>query len=655
MPFSQVSCAANREGFSILTTDNHTHVERSAGLLRNRNFILLWCAYAVSAMGDHLSEMAILKTQHALDVQVDITALNARMAFVFFLPFFLLSSASGVLADRLPRRALMVSADLMRCIILAMFATLILWAQDWGVWGVFLPLSLVGVFAAIFSPARSALLSTIVPPKELARANGIISGLGIIATMVAAKVGGYLADYYPPTVAFRVDAATFVASAVLLMFIVAPRLLSPESTDHQTSVLADLRAGFRYARSHRHVVELLGVAALVWFCGPLVNSVLPAIVRDVYHGTYQDISNYRALLGLGFILGAILVSVIGDTLHNGIIITWGLFGISASIAVLASSVILSRWGWPASTLATIGGCGVVAAGLFAVSIMATFNAMLQRTVANRYRGRIFGVTDVCTVGALLLATGAIGLPTTFRVDRWVGEILLVVSLITFAAGVLTFFVRLKRNYMDDAIVLVFCHLAQFISRFWWRMQRLGPATLPREGGVIITANHTSSVDPFLLHTAATYRLISYMFAKEHAEKPFIRWFAKKVECILVKRDGQDTGATKQAMRFLREGKVVGIFIEGGIVPPGEKAQPKDGVALLALRTGATVIPAYISGVTYYDSMLLGFIMRHRARVRMGKPVDLSAYSDGKPSRDQIREATRKIYAAVQALSPSQAK
>jgi len=64
-------------------------------LLRNRNFILLWCAYAVSAMGDHLSEMAILKTQNALDAQVDMTALNARMTFTFFLPFFLFSAAAG--------------------------------------------------------------------------------------------------------------------------------------------------------------------------------------------------------------------------------------------------------------------------------------------------------------------------------------------------------------------------------------------------------------------------------------------------------------------------------------------------------------------------------------------------------------------------------
>ena len=57
-------------------------------LLRNRDFVLLWCAYGISAVGDHLSEMAILKTQNALSTDVDITPLSARMTFMFFVPFF---------------------------------------------------------------------------------------------------------------------------------------------------------------------------------------------------------------------------------------------------------------------------------------------------------------------------------------------------------------------------------------------------------------------------------------------------------------------------------------------------------------------------------------------------------------------------------------
>ena len=233
-------------------------------LLRNRNFVLLWCAYAVSAFGDHLSEMAILKAHDALNPDVSITSLSARMTFMFFLAFFLLAPVAGLLADRLPRRALMISADVIRCGIMVGFAGLIAWTRDWGPWGPFLPLMLIGAFAALFSPARSALLPTLIRPGQLIRANGMISGLGIIATMAAAAAGGYLANNYDPSVAFRLDAATFVVSAVLLLGLQLPRHHSARARKGTLrAATGELRAGFHYTRCHRHVLELLAIGALV--------------------------------------------------------------------------------------------------------------------------------------------------------------------------------------------------------------------------------------------------------------------------------------------------------------------------------------------------------------------------------------------------------
>ena len=136
------------------------------GLLRNRDFVLLWCAYGISAMGDHLSEMAILKTQNALSPGVDITPLSARMTFMFFVPFFLLATIAGTLADRLPRRLIMIGADVARCAVMFAFVYLIGWTRSWGTWGPFVPLLFVGIFAAIFSPARSAMLPTLIRPDQ---------------------------------------------------------------------------------------------------------------------------------------------------------------------------------------------------------------------------------------------------------------------------------------------------------------------------------------------------------------------------------------------------------------------------------------------------------------------------------------------------------
>lgn len=620
------------------------------GLLHNRNFILLWCAYGISAMGDHISEMAILKTQNALDPTRDITPLIARMTFLFFVPFFLLAPLAGLLADRLPRRAVMISADAIRCVILLGFATLIGWTQGWGSWGPFMPLLAVGMFAALFSPARSALLPTLISSDQLIRANGLISGLGIIATMAAAKVGGYLADHYEPTVSFRVDAATFVASAVFLLMLRPPPMRERDPSGRALrSSLGELTAGFRYARTHRHVWELLVIAAIFWFSGSLVNSVIPAIVRDVYGGTYSDMSTYRALLGLGFIIGAVTITTLGNALRADVAITWGLMGIACGVGVFASSVFLPA---APSTLARIGAIGVVIAGMFGLAVMASLNSLLQRTVADRYRGRVFGVRDVCSTGALLLATGLLGVPQWTRLDRWVGPILVAVVLMTFVAGLITLRVRLRRGPHRPWLNFLF-RLNEFVAKFWWRLHRIGRATIPRQGPVIITSNHVCAADPLFLIAAAPGRIISFLVAAEYVKLPFLSHCLRQVDCIPVRRGTRETGATKQALRHLTSGKAVAIFIEGGIVQPGKTARLKDGVALLALRTGAPVIPAYISGTVHRGGILRELLTRHRARVRFGRPVDLREFDGLESKRETVRAATRKIYAAIQALAPSE--
>lgn len=599
-------------------------------------------------MGDHLSEMAILKTQDVLNPAKDVTSLNARMAFVLFVPFFFLGPLAGVLADRFPRRGLMISADIARFLIFMLFAALIGWTTDWGTWGPLLPLLPVGIFAALFSPARAALLPTLVRPDQLVRANGMNAGLGIIATMAAGLGGGYLAANYEPTTAFRVDAATFLVSVVLLAFIRPPQQLASVHSAHGLgSAAAELVGGFRYVLSHRRVRELLFVGAVVWFCGSIVNSVIPAVVRDSYDRGYQAMSGFRAFLGLGFILGATMITLLGEALRSEIAITWGLIGIGCSIALFSSSVFLP---FEPTTLYVIGAIAMVMAGIFGVSVMASFTALLQRIVPDRYRGRVFGVRDLATTGALLTATGMLGIQQWVRMDPWVGHILLGVALLSLLVGVVTLLVRLRRWHCRPAHGLAWS-VVEFVAKSWWRLRREGPMTVPSQGGVIVTANHTCSADPLFLTSCVRHRLLSFMVAAEYTTWPVFGYFMRVAECIPVRRETNDTGATKQAIRMLRAGKALGIFIEGRIVPPGQQGKPKDGVAMMALRTGSTVIPAHISGVVRGSGIIKGLMSRHRTSVRFGPPVDLSEFSEGKASREDLRAASKKIYAAVQALAP----
>jgi 1-acyl-sn-glycerol-3-phosphate acyltransferase len=359
-------------------------------------------------------------------------------------------------------------------------------------------------------------------------------------------------------------------------------------------------------------------------------------------------SGFRAFLGLGFILGAAALALLGDALRSEIAITWSCFGIGASIAVFSASVFLPLG---PNSLFVIGAVGVVASGFFGVAVMASFDSLLQRIVPDHFRGRVFGIRDVCTTASLLLATGLLGVPQWTHVDRWVGYILVGVAVMMFAAGLVTLSIRLRRGVHGKSLTFAE-NLNEFLAKFWWRFQRVGPSTVPRTGPVLVTANHTCSADPLFLSAAASYRPISFLVAAEYSTWPVVKFFLRLVDCIPVKRDSRDAGATKQAIRHLRDGKAVGIFIEGGIVRPGKTVHPKDGVAMLALRTGAPVIPAYISGVTYHSNIVWGLLIRHRARVRFGPPVDLSEFQAEDRNRDVVRAATAKIYAAVKALAPT---
>ena len=170
-----------------------------------------------------------------------------------------------------------------------------------------------------------------------------------------------------------------------------------------------------------------------------------------------------------------------------------------------------------------------------------------------------------------------------------------------------------------AVVVKFNEL---LCRFWYRWRQVGPCTVPRTGAVIITANHTCTADPLFLCAGCTYRKVSFLIAREYANLSIWRFFVRLVECIPVRRDGNDVAATKEALRRLQNGK-------------------------------AMVIPAHISGTKYRDSILGGFLARHRVRIRFGEPVDLTEFADssGRVRRQRLAAATQRIAAAIQALAP----
>jgi cytidylate kinase len=182
------------------------------------------------------------------------------------------------------------------------------------------------------------------------------------------------------------------------------------------------------------------------------------------------------------------------------------------------------------------------------------------------------------------------------------------------------------------------HLTPMIRGIAWGARLLARAVarlhiegdidaIPRTGPVILVANHASNADPVVVGAFLTPRLgrrIHWMGKRELFDWPVIGWAARRGGVHPVDRSTADLDAFRLARRILDEGHVLMIFPEGTRSQNGVLQQPKDGAAILALRTGAPVVPIGIGDTDrlWPRGRLLPYLGRS-ITMRVGKPFRLA--------------------------------
>lgn len=176
-----------------------------------------------------------------------------------------------------------------------------------------------------------------------------------------------------------------------------------------------------------------------------------------------------------------------------------------------------------------------------------------------------------------------------------------------------------------------------VVRFLWRGSEPPELPVPRDQGVVLFSNHRSSVDPCFIQVSAN-RIVHWLVAEDFKSRPFIKMALEYLQVIEVKRNGQDTAAMKKAIRYVKEGRAVGIFPEGRINMSDEFMMPiLAGAVIIALKGRVPIVPVYIEGSPYGGSALSPFFMRAKVTVRYGKPIDLSKYYGSKDLRNAMGE------------------
>ena len=205
-------------------------------------------------------------------------------------------------------------------------------------------------------------------------------------------------------------------------------------------------------------------------------------------------------------------------------------------------------------------------------------------------------------------------------------------------------------------------LATFFPPFYWTAQYLlrlilfglvryrcvGRENVPREGAVMLVSNHLNDTDPFMLCAALSHRRrIRFMAKKELFTGP-LGWVAKLYGAFPVRRGEADIGAMLAAERLLKRGEVIGMFPEGTRSRTGYMGPPHGGTALIAVRAGATVLPAGITGTERIHG--ISWIWRRPViTVKLGEPFALAPLK--RPSEEQVSELTNRIVTSIESLLP----
>lgn len=340
------------------------HTESS--LFNNARFMKLWVGQGISFVGDAVSMVALV----ILIVQVSGSASAVGGLLVTRLLPTLASPLVGVLADRLDRRAILVTSDLARALLVAGITL------TQNLFALYVLVFLMGVARTFFNPTVRAAFPSVVGEGDLTRANALIGGTFNVSMTAGPALGGILVATVGVDAAFLLDALTYLISAAFLFRIPLPG--SDEGGD--TSFMGDLRAGFAYLAGDRIPLAVVVGAFLTILT---INATVPAEVFLAKRTFDAGNTGYGLLVGLwggGMVLGSALIALVGDRANLILLYFLGIF---------TSALALAGAGLSPTFAVALG--ALVIAGMANGMDNVTTDTILQKRVPEPLLGRVFAV------------------------------------------------------------------------------------------------------------------------------------------------------------------------------------------------------------------------------------------------------------------------
>ncbi len=318
----------------------------------------------------------------------DLTSSAMDLAWVtlsFMLPSVLFSLYGGVLADRLPKRRLIVFAQSLNALATLIMAwiifsgTVVFWDFIW--FGFF-----NGTILALSMPARQAFVPEVIPQPLIFTAMALnttgwnlsrIVGPALAGLLIAWLAGGDKQSAFGVGVVYVVIAALYLFSALTMLLVDLP---GKSSQIQSSGTYNEMREGLAYVFAHPRIFALLLMSIMPFLFGMPLNTLLPAFNQDVLGGHADSLGILVSAMGGGAIVGSMMMATMGDMKRKGL---W---------------LLISSLGWAGAT-AAFGIGSSVAWALLAIALIGLVSAwnmslnrgLLQHTVDAHMRGRIMSI------------------------------------------------------------------------------------------------------------------------------------------------------------------------------------------------------------------------------------------------------------------------
>ena len=363
----------------------------SVGLLRRRDFRLLFLAVGTSELGDALNYIALMWL--ALDRGGALGVVAVRLADS--LPAFFFGLHGGIAADRWSRRGLMVGADLARFATLVPVAVAGL-AGSLPLWGLIAAAFALEAATSYFAPAYGATIPAVVDRENVQQANALVHATANAVAIAGWALAAALLAFVPVSTFFAVDAATFLVSALLIMRL---RAGSGRAAGEAAPRLREGIEALRPRRALALAVVSFGVAMTIttgsWIAG------IPTFVRDSLHRGPGGFSVVMVGFAVGAIAaGGLLARIRLRAKARASMLAWTLYLPAYGLIAVTGSL-------PLLVVAAVG------TGMGETLAYVLVNSAAQEEVPDAVLGRVLGVISFVHRGAH--ATGLLLVAPLFAV------------------------------------------------------------------------------------------------------------------------------------------------------------------------------------------------------------------------------------------------